>query len=133
MERLRHSENASKEEWCGAGTVCEGLALPWLLCRWAEPWSVLDPAGDVRQEGGGGGKSDLLLGETPVTKKKPRSILCVQQQRLLLRGAMQVSVMRSIPLHRHCLVLVAGDLFSSQTPKTSQPASVGKGTPAAML
>lgn len=68
--------------------VCEGLAL---LCRWAEPWNVLDPTGDVWQEEEiEGGKSSLQLWETQVIIKKPRSLLCVQQQHLLLRGEMQV-------------------------------------------
>lgn len=71
--------------------VCEGLALPWMLCRWAEPWGVLDPAGDVWQkEEMEGGKSNLQPWETQVTKKKPKSLLCVQQQHLLFRGEMQV-------------------------------------------
>lgn len=119
-------------------SVCEGLALPWLLCRWAEPWSVLDPVGDVWQEEEmEGGRFHFQPQEIQVTKKKPRSLLCIQQQQhLLLRGGMQVQMMWSIPLPWRCpwsLALAAGAPLSFQTPGTSPPASVGKGTSAVML
>lgn len=47
LERLRHSGNASEDEWGSAGTVLhvQELAL-LLLCRWAErgvhwiPWEM---------------------------------------------------------------------------------------------
>lgn len=53
---------------------------------------MLDPVGDVWQEDEmEGGRSHLQPRDTGVTKKKPRSLLCVQQQHhLLLRGEMQV-------------------------------------------
>lgn len=67
--------------------VCGGAGIALAALQMGR---AVERAGSHGRCAAGGGKSDLQPRETQVTKKKPRSLLCVQQQRLLPRGEMQV-------------------------------------------